>query len=139
MDIKGSCYFSHIHNEHVIVILSESDKDGNALLVPLSSIKFKENGKYQYQNQSCSYYDNSCIINSDEIISDNGQSVLNRPTYALYKFAGIISEQNLIQAILNGKLEYRCVLNNELLNRLQTGATKTDFLEGHLKKFFALF
>lgn len=57
----------------------------------------------------------------------------------MYKFAGIISEQNLTQAMLNGKLEYRCVLNNELLNRLQTGATKTDFLEGHLKKFFALF
>lgn len=38
MNIKGSCYFSHIHNKHMIVILSESNKDGRVLLVPLSSI-----------------------------------------------------------------------------------------------------
>lgn len=139
MNIKGLCYFSHIHNKHMIVILSESDKDGRFLLVPLSSIQFKENGKYQYQNQSCSFYDNSCTINSDEIIADNGISVLNRPTYALYKFVGIISKQNLKQETLNGNLEYRCVLNNDLLNRLQIGATKSDFLEENLKNTFIYF
>lgn len=57
----------------------------------------------------------------------------------MYKFAGIISKQNLKQETLNGNLEYRCVLNNDLLNRLQIGATKSDFLEENLKNYFDLF
>ena len=48
MIIKGTCYFSHIHNQHVIVIISETDENGYALLVPLSSIKFHNNDRDFY-------------------------------------------------------------------------------------------
>lgn len=44
MNIKGSCYFSHIHNKHVIVILLESDKTVPALIIltapkPFTAVK----------------------------------------------------------------------------------------------------
>ncbi len=108
-------------------------------MVALTSIKFNENGKYKYKNKSCSYYDNSCIIEPNEIISNKGLNVIKKPTYALYKLADIINEKDIIKYQLNGILEYRCEINKNLLNRLQNGAMMSEFLEEHFKKYFDLF
>ena len=99
MIIKGTCYFSHIHNQHVIVIISETDENGYALLVPLSSIKF--------HNKPCSFYDHSCVLESSDIISHKNKPVLTKPTFAMYQLASKISVSDITKYQIDGKLEYR--------------------------------
>lgn len=139
MNIKGTCYFSKIHNKHVIVVISDTSKDNKALIIPLSSIKFSENGNYIYNGRKCNRYDDSCTLDSDDIIANNGQNVLNRPTFALYKLADemVINEINLSQ--IKSLLEYRCIVSNDVLKKLQDGAKKSDRLEERFYKYFDLF
>lgn len=139
MIIKGTCYFSHIHNQHVIVIISETDENGYALLVPLSSIKFHNNGRDFYNNKPCSFYDHSCVLESSDIISHKNKPVLTKPTFAMYQLASKIYVSDITKYQIDGKLEYRGTVTDYVLKKLQNGAAKTEYIEEHLIKYFSLF
>lgn len=139
MNIKGTCYFSKLHNEHIIVIISDKNKHNQVLLIPLSSIKFIENGKHEYNNKKCMPYDSACTLNTGDIISEKGVNVITRPTYALYKRAEEININTLNLSQLNGILEYRCKVDNSILKQLQNGAKLSHNLQERFYKYFDLF
>ena len=139
INIKGACYFSHIHNKHIIVILSSINENNKALIVPLSSIKFRENGKDSYNNQPCSFYDHSCVLEHSDIISHTNKPVLDRPTFAMYKLADELTITDITKYQINGKLEYRGFVTENVLKKLQNGAKNTEYLEKYLFKYFNFF
>lgn len=139
MNIKGTCYFSKLHNEHVIVIISDTNEQNNVLLVPLSSIKFVPNGKSLYNNLNCSPYDSACTLEQGDIISDKNINVITKSTYVLYKRAQEINIDKLNLAQLQGLLEYRCIVSNEILVKIQEGAKKSINMQERFYKYFDLF
>ncbi len=139
MNIKGACYFSKLHNEHIIVIISDTDEYNKALIVPLSSIKFIENGKSMYNSLKCSPYDTACTLDIGDIVSDKNINVITKPTYALYKRAEEIDINLINTSQWKGSLEYRCMVSNEILAKLQNGAKVSDYLQERFYKYFDLF
>ncbi len=139
MDIKGACYFSKIHNQHIIIFLTNEDENGMALLVPLSSIKFNSNGTYLYNNERCDYYDDVCVLNINDIITDTGKSVLTKPTCVRYDKAAEMSVSDITSSHFQNQLEYRCIVDNKIFKRLQNGAKLSDNIPIYFQKYFELF
>lgn len=139
MNIKGACYFSKLHNEHIIVIISDTDEYNKALIVPLSSIKFIKDGKSMYNNLKCSPYDTACTLDIGDIVSDKNINVITKPTYALYKRAEEIDINLINTSQWKGALEYRCMVSREILEKLQNGAKVSDYLQERFYKYFDFF
>lgn len=83
MGLTGCLFFSDIPNRehpHFAVIVFELDN--RVLIIPISSIKFNENGKMSYDNRKCKYYDPSCVITEKDI-----PEVITKPSFVRYQWA----------------------------------------------------
>lgn len=139
MKIKGTCFFSKKHNGHIIVFISEANAENKALLVPLSSIKFTEEGSDTYENNRCRPFDHSCVLNKGDIISNNNIDVLTKPTYVFYKRAEELPIKDIVGLQFNSDFEYRCDVSSDVLEKIQEGAKNTSRLQERFYKYFSYF
>lgn len=65
--------------------------------------------------------------------------MITKSTYVLYKRAQEINIDKLNLAQLQGLLEYRCIVSNEILVKIQEGAKKSINLQERFYKYFDLF
>lgn len=142
MKCKGVCFFASVPNAeapHYIVIVSDTNPDGEMLLIPISSIKFSDHSKYSYNGQPCKYYDDACTFDIGDIKDDNGRNIIIKPSFARYEWAQAISQDNLFARQVMRDFSYKCAVSDEILKRLQDGAKKSKELAPVYKKFFDWF
>lgn len=133
MGLKGTCLLTPYPSEetpHLSIIISE-DMEGYALIVPITSMKYKIDGSEKY-------YDKSCIIEKDEIKNDKG-SVLDRRSYLNYHFAREVKITAIFEGQFLKTFSYRCNISDNLLQRAQDGAKATKDLQPRFKKYFSAF
>jgi hypothetical protein len=143
MNLKGYCFFAEDCPEvgfpHVVVVISNENESGKSLSVPISSIKFSSTEKYKYKNVSCKYYDKACVFDGNELVDEEGRSVLNKPSYARYQWAKEIGSKEIILKQLSKIYWYRCKVTDTVLQKMQNGARLSEELSSRLNKYFCLF
>lgn len=133
-NLKGSCFFANEESqfaEHIMIVLSEPC-GGCRLAVPISSIKYKEDGHPRY-------YDQSCVFDVDDIKSPDGRNVLSKKSFASYKHAKEIVDSQVMIDQIRKIYSYRCNVTPQILERIQAGAKKSDDLEERFEKYFNFF
>jgi hypothetical protein len=143
MTLKGYCFFAEDCPEagfpHVVVVISDENESKKSLLIPISSIKLLTTGKYKYKNIFCKYYDEACVFEGNEIVDEEGRSVLNRPSFARYQWALEISSKEMIIKQLSRIYQYRCKVTDAVLQSMQNGAKFSEELPLMVTKYFCLF
>ena len=136
IDYKGYCLWADdipsVEAPHYIVVTSSADPDGYVLIVALSSIKYKTDGTPKY-------YDSACEIHVGDILNDQGESLIKKPSYVRYEYAVAISQKKLFEKQITQRYKYRCKISDELLLKIQKGARMTKELQPRFKKFFDFF
>lgn len=133
-NLKGTCFFAtteSLFNDHLIVIISDPC-DGRRLAVPISSIKYLEDGRPRY-------YDRACVIEADEIKTLDGKNVLTKPSFASYKHAAEVIDSEMMLDQIRKIYNYRCNVTPHILERIQAGARNSGDLEERFEKYFGHF
>lgn len=142
MRCKGVCFFADVPNAeapHYIVIASDINADDEMLVIPISSIKFQENGRYSYNGQACKYYDDACTFDVGEITADDGRGVIIKPSFARYEWAKAVKQSDVVKKQLAQSFRYKCTVSDEILRRIQNGAKTSKELPPIFRKFFEVF
>jgi len=136
MNYKGYCLWaSDIPNAnapHYIVIVSDTNLKQECLVVAISSIKYRADGTPKY-------YDKSCELSVDDIVDDNGNNVLTKPSFMRYEYSTAISSSELFMKQVFAKYTYKCKITNQLLQRIQKGAMISKDLPEVFHEFFEYF
>jgi hypothetical protein len=131
--IKGAIYSLPIpdkENRHYFFIVSEP-VDGKVLLLSSSSVKFQEGTNCE------KYYDKSCVMDvNDEIRNKNGRLLIVKKSYILYHKAIEIPYNDIIMNQIKKEYEYCGELDSVILQRIITGAKKSDELAEYYLKYF---
>lgn len=145
MDLSGYCFWAKNYPEedstsHYIVIASNTNAEGKALVVPISSVKFLDcYSRYKLDGKFCKRYDEACVIRENEITkSTNGNSLITKPSFIRYDWAKEVD----IAKILENKdenLKLKNTISPDLLKRIQDGAKISEELEPRFEKYFHLF
>jgi hypothetical protein len=133
MGLTDCLFFSDIPNKehpHFAVIVFELDNQ--ILIIPISSIKFKKNGKMSYDNQKCKYYDSSCVITEKDI-----PEVITKPSFVRYQWAQLIKSSDILKKQSTHNFKYKCVVSDELLVRILNGAIISKELSEQFKVFIS--
>ncbi|MDR2100116.1 MAG: hypothetical protein LBP40_04725 [Campylobacteraceae bacterium] len=143
MDFNGCCFFAsdepNVNFPHFIVIISSSNPEGNALLVPISSIKFEATGAYKYKGKPCKYYDDACVLEQTDIVTDNEEQVLNKPSFMRYEWAKEINVNTVLIKKFSKIYDYKCKISQNVLGKIQNGAKNSKELKPAYKKYFEYF
>jgi hypothetical protein len=143
MTLKGVCFFAADYPNpqypHIVIALSDDDEQGNVLLVPISSIKFSNNGTSEYKNVRCTYYDMACVFAGNEITDDTGRYVLTKPSFARYQWAREIPHKEVTLKQLEKIYQYRCTVSDSVLKSLQKGAKVSKEMAPMYRKYFKFF
>jgi hypothetical protein len=143
MNLKGYCFFASDCPEkgapHTAVIISAPDKNKRSLLIPLSSVKFLVTGSYRYNGTRCKYYDAACVFEGDEIGDEKGRLVLNKPSFARYRWAREVDSHEVILKQLSKIYEYRCQVTDVVLQSMQNGAKISKELPSKFHQYFSFF
>ena len=139
MILKGALFWAKdipsVDSPHFVVIISCESKNGEVLAVPISSIKFSENGKMKYEGRSCKYYDNACVITALDI-----PNFITKPSFARYQYATAISANKILKKHSNSMLKYKCHVSDALVRRIQDGARiSKEMRERRYVEFFDFF
>ena len=136
MDYKGYCLWASdvpaIGVPHYVIVSSGRDDDDNYLIVAISSIKYKPDWTPRY-------FDESCVINVDDLKDENGNNILNKPSFARYQYSCVKSGKELLQKQISRGYSCKCKVSEELLRRIQKGAMISKDLPDDYKRFFAYF
>jgi hypothetical protein len=132
MDFNGTCFLAddvplNSTIPHFIVIFSKTLPNNKVLLVPISSIKPDK------------YYDKACVLNENDIIDENGKSILSKPSFVRYQWAQESDIRSIMDKKFNGMYRYQCKIANSVLLKIQDGAKKSKELKPYLKKYFDFF
>lgn len=136
MNYKGYCLWAsdvpNANAPHYIVIVSDKDPENKHLVVAISSIKYKPDGTPKY-------YDSACVLSEDDIIDENGQKALNKPSFLRYEYSTALDASDLFMKQVFSVYQYKCKISDELLRKIQYGATISRELPARFRKFFEYF
>lgn len=136
MDYKGYCLWASdvpvVGVPHYIIISSGKDERDNYLVVAISSIKYRADGTPRY-------FDDSCVIDVDDLKDENGNNILSKPSFARYQYSCVKSGRELLLKQLQNGYSCKCKISEELLKRVQDGAKVSKDLPEDYKRFFAYF
>lgn len=130
---EGYCFFykriPEVEGAHLIIVISkpvEIAKDTyKSMAVIICSIKDSENF----------YYDDNCILFTDDIFDKNNREILNRTSYIRYDSTFELENSEFIYLKKHDKLEYRCKVTPQVLNSLKCGAIDTKELKPECRKY----
>ncbi len=130
---EGYCFFyksiPEVEGAHLIIVISkpvEIAKDTyKSMAVIICSIKDSENF----------YYDDNCILFTNDIFDKNNREILNRTSYIRYDSTFELENSEFIYLKKHDKLEYRCKVTPQVLNSLKCGAIDTIELKPECKKY----
>lgn len=136
MNYKGYCLWaSDVPNPsapHYIVIISDKDPENKYLVVAVSSIKYKEDATPKY-------YDPACVLSVDDIVNENGQKVLSKASFVRYEYSVALNANDLFMKQIFSVYQYKCKISDQLLQKIQYGATVSRELPARFKRFFEYF
>lgn len=133
-NLKGACFYGgkeSLFSDHLMVVISEPYQ-GYSLAVPISSIKYKDDGTPRY-------YDKACVLEPTDIKQEDGRNVLTKKSFAFYKEAKEIAASQVIYDQIQKTLLYRCNVTPNILARVQQGAKESSDLEERYEKYFIAF
>ena len=124
---KRACFFGDVPNpesKHIVVVVSDVI-DGKAVVVPLSSVKYKSDG-------TSKYYDKACVFEAGTFLDKDKNFSLNKKSFVRYEWA---VEVDLNKIEKNG-FKFKCIIVSELFEEIIKGAKISAELEPRFLKFF---
>lgn len=136
MDYKGYCLWAddvpNPEAPHYIVVTSSTNPDDMVMVVAISSIKYRGDGTEKY-------HDTSCLLSVGEILDDKGNSIITKPSFIRYEYAIDMKAKDILSKQFANNYRYKCKISEELLKRIQIGATVSEELEPRFQKYFDYF
>jgi hypothetical protein len=112
---------------HLHIILSDSDEDGNCLVVSLTTWREDDNGK-PFRGQ-----DKSCILDAGD------HPFIKHRSWIYYAKARSLPCNEIYNRIMDKTFERQAALKDDVLLLIQEGARKSKFLPGEMRRFFNFF
>lgn len=106
--------------KHLRIVITDANKDSEFLTVPVDTLRSE-------------YQDKSCIIN----VGDH--SFIKHKSFVNYKFAAVLTFQQIFNGLHQGLLISKEDVTEEVLKRIQEGAKKSPNLDNKYKIWFDLF